>query len=104
MAIRNAAGVPIPLPADIMKGTLPVMAVIGAAVATAMNTTPTRPTTLGFSRATAGSDVPDPPERTVGELGSMVQLLILGQLTCEELCGWECCPDMKRSYRKKPEV
>lgn len=33
-----------------MKGTLPVIAVIGAAVATAMKTTPSRPIALGLSR------------------------------------------------------
>jgi hypothetical protein len=31
-------------------GTLPTIAVIGAAVATAMNNTPTMPTAFGFSR------------------------------------------------------
>ena len=40
----------MPLPDDTMKGTLPVIAVIGAAVATAMKTTPSRPTALGLSR------------------------------------------------------
>ncbi|BEK86553.1 hypothetical protein NSK11_contig00079-0022 [Nocardia seriolae] len=76
---------PIPLPADIMSGTLPVMAVMGAAVATAMNTTPSSPTTFGLSRATVGSAVPDPPDIVVVALVSMVKLLNLGQLTCEEL-------------------
>ncbi|WP_274506945.1 hypothetical protein [Streptomyces murinus] len=40
----------MPLPDDTMNGTFPVIAVIGAAVATAMNTTPSSPMALGFSR------------------------------------------------------
>lgn len=45
----------MPLPDDTMKGTLPVIAVIGAAVATAMKTTPSRPMALGLSRWTVSS-------------------------------------------------
>ncbi len=40
-----------------MKGTLPVIAVIGAAVATAMKTTPTKPTALALSRWTVAVPV-----------------------------------------------
>jgi hypothetical protein len=40
------------LPKPTAIGTLPTIAVMGAAVATAMNTTATRPTAFGFRRCT----------------------------------------------------
>src|SRR5215218_10257555 len=43
------AGAPVPLPNPTATGTLPVIAVIGAAVATAMKMTSKRPTALGLS-------------------------------------------------------
>ncbi len=44
------AGACEPFPKPTAMGTLPTIAVIGAAVATAMNITPTMPTAFGFSR------------------------------------------------------
>lgn len=47
-------GAPVPLPKPTAMGRLPVIAVIGAAVATAMKTTPTSPTEFALSRWTSG--------------------------------------------------
>ncbi|MFD0393015.1 hypothetical protein ACFQ3Z_12030 [Streptomyces nogalater] len=43
----------MPLPKPTAIGRLPVIAVIGAAVATAMNTTPTSPTEFALRRCTS---------------------------------------------------
>lgn len=48
----------MPFPKPTAMGRLPVIAVIGAAVATAMNTTPTSPTELALSRWTCGAADP----------------------------------------------
>ena len=52
VATRYPAGAYGPLPNPTATGTLPTIAVIGAAVATAMNITPVRPTALGRKRWT----------------------------------------------------
>src|SRR4051794_41461517 len=49
VATRNPAGAPSPLPEPIAIGTLPVIAVIGAALATAMKSTPTKPSAPALS-------------------------------------------------------
>jgi hypothetical protein len=48
VATRNPAGVPMPLPNPTEIGVLPVIAVIGAALAVAMNRTARRPTDPAF--------------------------------------------------------
>lgn len=57
-----------PLPNPTAIGTFPTIAVIGAAVATAMNNTPIRPTALGLSRCILSGSVVVPTG------GSMVSL------------------------------
>src|SRR5690349_2547379 len=77
MAIRNAAGVPLPVPEDIMNGTLPVMAVIGAAVAMAMNTTPSSPMALGLSRCTPSDSGPGDGAAASRVICCVIELLSL---------------------------
>lgn len=56
---QEGRGACTPLPPPTMTGRLPVMAVIGAAVASAMKTTPARPTEFVLSCWTAGGPAGD---------------------------------------------
>src|SRR5512140_3740014 len=67
VAKRNPAGAPRPLPNPMAMGTLKLIAVMGAAFATAMNRTLTRPTAPARRPAVTGwwspgSAVPVPPD------------------------------------------
>src|SRR4051812_19333657 len=73
VATRNPAGALIPLPYAMAIGTLLVIAVIGAALATAMNSTPTSPRapTLSLPPLLGGAA----PERTVDPCGDRSVLI-----------------------------
>ena len=53
VANRKPAEAPVPLPKPTAMGTLKLIAVMGAAFATAMNRTPKRPTAPALSRASS---------------------------------------------------
>ncbi|WP_192583634.1 hypothetical protein [Streptomyces albicerus] len=60
IATRWPAGAPMPFPAETMTGTLPVIAVIGAAVATAVKATRSSPIAFGSSRWTVVAPLSEP--------------------------------------------
>src|SRR5882757_1874391 len=72
VANRKPAGAPSPLPNPTAMGTLPVMAVIGAALATAMKMTATMPIAPFLSPAVGAADLSSVVADSVVKQGSLV--------------------------------
>src|SRR3954468_18285734 len=76
VANKNPAGAPSPLPNPTAIGTFPVIAVIGAALATAMKITATMPMAPFLSPAAGGAAVVSTAADSVVTAGLLVRIRV----------------------------